>query len=141
MADRSSRPRTCPHKTSPELLRRIVRLRWRTASARSRSPAGVDSRLGMQASTVHAVLVRCRINRLSRIDRVTGELLRRCEHDHPGSMIHVDVTKFANIPDGGGWRSLGKQQGQEPGIDSVTDRPERQGPPQDRDRVRPHRDR
>ncbi|MBB4685063.1 hypothetical protein BJY18_002548 [Amycolatopsis jiangsuensis] len=27
----------------------------------------------MPASTVHAVLVRCRINRLSRIDRVTGD--------------------------------------------------------------------
>ena len=26
----------------------------------------------------------CRINRLSRIDRVTGEPLRRYEHDHPG---------------------------------------------------------
>jgi transposase InsO family protein len=65
----------------------------------------------MAASTVHAVLVRCRINRLSRIDRVTGEPLRRYEHDHPGSLIHVDVTKFANIPDGGGWRSVGRPQG------------------------------
>ena len=65
----------------------------------------------MPASTVHAVLARCRINRLSRIDRVTGEPIRRYEHDHPGSMIHVDVTKFGNIPDGGGWRYVGKQQG------------------------------
>ena len=60
----------------------------------------------MQASTVHAVMVRCRINRLSHIDRVTGEPLRRYEHPHPGSLIHVDVTKFGNIPDGGGWRAL-----------------------------------
>ena len=45
------------------------------------------------------------------IDRVTGEPLRRYEHDHPGSLIHVDVTKFGNIPDGGGWRFVGKQQG------------------------------
>jgi hypothetical protein len=29
---------------------------------------------------------------------VTGEPLRRYEHDHPGSLIHVDVTKFGNIP-------------------------------------------
>jgi transposase InsO family protein len=57
------------------------------------------------------VLVRCRINRLSHIDRVTGEPLRRYEHPHPGSLIHVDVTKFGNIPDGGGWRYVGKQQG------------------------------
>jgi transposase InsO family protein len=60
---------------------------------------------------VHAVLVRCRINRLSHIDRVTGEPLRRYEHDHPGSLIHVDVTKFGNIPDGGGWRYVGRVQG------------------------------
>ncbi|GMA23446.1 hypothetical protein GCM10025864_12050 [Luteimicrobium album] len=65
----------------------------------------------MPASTVHAVLVRCRINRLAWIDRVTGEPLRRYEHDHPGSLIHVDVTKFGNIPDGGGHRYVGRQQG------------------------------
>lgn len=52
-----------------------------------------------------------RVNRLSRIGRVTGEPLRRYEHDRPGSLIHVDVTKFGNIPDGGGWRFVGKQQG------------------------------
>ncbi|MCS3790031.1 hypothetical protein HNP11_004232 [Tsukamurella ocularis] len=51
------------------------------------------------ASTVHAILVRCKINHLTNIDRVTGEPIRRYEHDHPGSMIHVDVTKFGNIPD------------------------------------------
>ena len=38
------------------------------------------------ASTVHAVLVRCRINRLSHIDRRTGEPIRRYEHDHPGAL-------------------------------------------------------
>lgn len=56
------------------------------------------------------VLVRCRINRLSHIDRVTGEPLRRYEHPHPGSLIHVDVTEFANIPDGGGHKFLSRRQ-------------------------------
>lgn len=107
MADRSSRPHSSPTKTSPKAVRRIVRLRWRQRLG----PVQIAGRLGMQASTVHAVLVRCRINRLSHIDRVTGEPLRRYEHDHPGSLIHVDVTKFGNIPDGGGWRYVGKQQG------------------------------
>jgi transposase InsO family protein len=37
--------------------------------------------------------------------------LRRYEHDHPGSLLHVDVTKFGNIPDGGGHRFVGRQQG------------------------------
>lgn len=107
MADRSCRPRTSPAKTSPALVRQIVRLRWRHRLG----PVQIAGRLGMQASTVHAVLVRCRINRLSAIDRVTGEPLRRYEHPHPGSLIHVDVTKFGNIPDGGGHRFLGRRQG------------------------------
>lgn len=107
MADRSSRPRTCPNKTRPEVVRQIMRLRW----PRRLGPIQIAGQLGMQASTVHAVLVRCRINRLSHLDRVTGEPIRRYEHPHPGSLIHVDVTKFGNIPDGGGHRFVGRTQG------------------------------
>ena len=107
MADRSSRPRHSPAKTPPAMVRQIVRLRWRHRLG----PVQIAGQLGVPASTVHAVLVRCRISRLSRIDRVTGEPLRRYEHDHPGSLIHIDVTKFGNIPDGGGWRYVGPQQG------------------------------
>jgi transposase InsO family protein len=106
MADRSSRPHASPTRTPPQVVRRIVRLRWRHRLG----PVQIAGRLGMQASTVHAVLVRCRINRLSHIDRVTGEPLRRYEHPHPGSLLHVDVTKFGNIPDGGGHRFLTRQQ-------------------------------
>jgi hypothetical protein len=107
MTDRSSRPRSMPTKTPPAMVKRIVRARWR----RRLGPVQIAGELGLPASTVHAVLVRCRINRLSHIDRVTGEPIRRYEHDRPGSLIHVDVTKFGNIPDGGGWRFVGKQQG------------------------------
>ena len=107
MTDRSSRPHSMPTKTPPATVKQIVQLRWR----RRLGPAQIAGALGMPVSTVHAVLTRCRINRLSRIDRVTGEPIRRYEHEKPGSMIHVDVTKFGNIPDGGGWRFTGKQQG------------------------------
>lgn len=107
MSDRSSRPHKSPTRTSPDTVRQIVRARWRHRLG----PVQIAGRLNMPASTVHAVLVRCRINRLSHIDRVTGEPLRRYEHDHPGSLIHVDVTKFGNIPDGGGHRFVGRQQG------------------------------
>ena len=112
MADRSSRPHTSPTKTCPRLVRQIVRLRWRQRLG----PVQIAGRLGVPSSTVHAVLVRCRINRLSHIDRVTCEPLRRYEHPHPGSLIHVDVTKFGNIPDGGGHRFLTRQQGRANGI-------------------------
>jgi transposase InsO family protein len=108
MADRSSRPHRSPNQTPPPVRRAILELRWR----RRLGPVQIGGRLGVAPSTVHAVLVRARINRLSHIDRVTGDPIRRYEHPHPGSMIHVDVTKFGNIPDGGGHRFLGRKQGQ-----------------------------
>ena len=106
MADRSSRPHSMPTKTPAAMVRRIVKARWR----RRLGPVQIAGELGIAASTVHAVLVRCRINRLARIDRVTGEPIRRYEHDYAGSMIHVDVTKFGNIPEGGGHKFLSRQQ-------------------------------
>ena len=45
------------------------------------------------------------------MDRATGEPVRRYEHPYPGAMIDVDVKKLGNIPDGGGWRFVGKPQG------------------------------
>jgi hypothetical protein len=68
-------------------------------------------RLGIAPSTVHRILTSVHLNRLSHVDRATGEPIRRYEHDHPGSMIHVDVKKLGNIPDGGGWRYVGRRQG------------------------------
>ena len=107
MVHRSSRPHSSPTKTNPALVRRIGHLRWRQPLG----PIEIGAKLGMPASTVHSVLVRCWLNRLRYIDKRTGEIVRRYEHDHPGSMIHVDVTKFGNIPDGGGRRYVGRQQG------------------------------
>ena len=108
MADRSSRPHRSPNRTSPELVRKIVHLRWK----KRLGPVAIGAKVGMPASTVHAVLVRCRLNRLRHIDVRTGEPIRRYEHDTPGAMIHVDVKKLGNIPDGGGWRFVGREQGE-----------------------------
>jgi transposase InsO family protein len=100
-------PHHSPTRTRQPLVRKIVHLRWKQRLG----PVQIAGRLGMPASTVHAVLVRCRLNRLSHLDRVTGELIRRYEHPHPGAMLHVDVKKYGGIPDGGGWRYLGRVQG------------------------------
>jgi transposase InsO family protein len=107
MDDRSSRPHRCPRRTPAPLVRKIVHLRWK----KRLGPVAIADRLGLAPATVHAVLVRCRINRLSHVDRRTGEPIRRYEHDHPGSLLHVDVKKLGNIPDGGGWRYVGRAQG------------------------------
>ncbi|WP_328352436.1 IS481 family transposase [Streptomyces sp. NBC_00445] len=107
MLDRSSRPHRSPARTPQPQVRKIVHLRWKQRLG----PVQIAGRLSMPASTVHAVLTRCRINRLSHIDRVTGEPVRRYEHDHPGAMLHIDVKKLGNVPDGGGWRYVGRVQG------------------------------
>lgn len=107
MQDRSSRPHSSPARTTQPVVRKIVHLRWKQRLG----PVQIGGRLGIPASTVHAVLTRCRLSRLSHLDRVTGEPIRRYEHDRPGAMLHVDVKKYGSIPDGGGWRYVGRAQG------------------------------
>ena len=107
MSDASSRPHRSPTRTPAPVVRKIVHLRWKQRLG----PVQIAGRVGCAPSTVHAVLVRCRLNRLTHVDRATGEPIRRYEHPHPGSMIHVDVKKLGNVPDGGGWRYLGRPQG------------------------------
>lgn len=107
MVDRASARHTQHAKTPEPLKRKIVHLRWKQRLG----PVPIAAKLQMPASTVHAVLVRCRLNRLSHLDRATGEPARRYERERPGELIHVDVKKLGNIPDGGGWRYFGKQQG------------------------------
>jgi transposase InsO family protein len=107
MADRSSRPHRQPHRTPTPLVRKIVHLRCKQRLG----PVAIADRLGMAASTVHAVLTRCRLNRLHHVDRATGEPVRRYEHQQPGDLLHVDVKKLGNVPDGGGWRFVGRAQG------------------------------
>jgi transposase InsO family protein len=107
MCDRSSRPQRIVNRTPAPVVRKIVHLRWKQRLG----SVEIGARLQMPASTVHAVLVRCRINKLWHIDRATGEPIRRYEHDRPGSLLHVDVKKLGNIPDGGGWRYVGRRQG------------------------------
>ena len=108
MLDRSSRPHHQPNRTPLPVVRKIVHLRWKQRLG----PVEIADRLGMQSSTVYAVLVRCRLNRLTHLDRATGEPIRRYEHDKPGDLIHVDVKKLGRVPDGGGWRYVGRQQGE-----------------------------
>jgi hypothetical protein len=107
LVDRSSRPRNCPHRTAPEVETQIAELR----AELKLGPVRIGYRLGVPASTVHRVLVRLGINRLAWMDRPTGQVIRRYERDHPGSLVHVDIKKLGRIPDGGGWKVLGRGVG------------------------------
>lgn len=107
MQDRSSHPHHSPNKTDATTTERSVQFRLRIR----KEPVQLACRLGIAPSTVHQILADAHLNRFSHVDRATGEPIRRYEHDHPGAMLHVNVKKLGNIPDGGGRRYLGRQQG------------------------------
>ncbi|MFB7740921.1 IS481 family transposase [Streptomyces sp. NPDC056132] len=107
MADRSSRPHLNPRQTPTRTERRIIKVRV----LRRWGPARIAYLLGLNPSTVHRVLTRYRIARLSHLDRATGRVIRRYEHAAPGDLIHVDIKKLGNIPNGGGHQVLGRQAG------------------------------
>ena len=112
LADRSSRPHSCPTRTSVEVEAQIVELRRRER----RGPKWLAAELGVPARTVTRVLARHRIPRLCALDPITGEMIRaskatavRYERDKPGQLAHMDVKKIGRIPDGGGWRVHGRE--------------------------------
>jgi hypothetical protein len=107
MADRSSRPHRSPRRTPTRIERRIIKVRV----TRRWGPARIAYLLGMHPSTVHRVLARYQLARLSWLDRATGRTVRRYERSTAGELIHVDVKKLGKIPNGGGWRMLGRPMG------------------------------
>jgi transposase InsO family protein len=111
MIDRSSRPHSSPRRTPTRLERRIINVRV----TRRWGPARIGSLLKIAASTVHRVLTRFALPRLADLDRATGRsvraTIRRYEHPHPGDLVHVDIKKLGNIPDGGGHKVLGRAAG------------------------------
>src|SRR6478736_8191209 len=112
LEDRSSRPRSCPHATSAEVVADVLiqRVEYREG------PLHLALRCGTSARTVSRILARAGMPRLWDLDPVTGQRIRasqatdrRYERDAPGDMIHIDVKKLGRIPDGGGWRADPKQ--------------------------------
>ena len=65
--------------------------------------------LGLVPSTVHRVLARYRLARLAAPGpRHRPASIRRYERDRPGELVHVDIKKLGNIPDGGGHKVHGR---------------------------------
>ena len=62
-----------------------MHLRWKHRLG----PIPIAAKLDTPASTEHAVPIRCRLNRLSHVDRITGEPAPRYERARPGELIHV----------------------------------------------------
>ncbi|MGW2374167.1 IS481 family transposase [Kitasatospora sp. NPDC001683] len=106
--DRPSRPHTTPHRTPDAIEARICDLR----RERKLGPARIGPIIGLPASTVHRILTRHGLNRLRWMDRPTGQVIRRYERERPGELVHVDIKKLGNIPDGGGHRVMDRQAGE-----------------------------
>jgi transposase InsO family protein len=106
LADRSSRPRRCPHALSASQVRRVLAARRR----RRQGPHRLGYHLGMPRSTVYGVLRRHGMSRLAHIDRTSGVVVRY-ERERPGELVHLDVKKLGRIPDGGGHRIHGRAKG------------------------------
>jgi transposase InsO family protein len=104
LRDRSSAPRCIPHKTSPDRVREIVRLRRLRMTA-----AQIATALQMALSTVSAVLKRAGLGKRSRLE--PPEPPNRYERRRPGELIHIDIKKLGRFfkP---GHRVTGDRRGQ-----------------------------
>jgi integrase-like protein len=71
--------------------------------------AEISEILGMPLATVHAVLKRVGLGRLSRLD--PAEPANRYQRRWPGELLHIDVKKLARI-DGVGHAMTGTRKGQ-----------------------------
>lgn len=112
--DRSSRPATCPRRTSADVEARMVALRRQFTRGRD----WIAAECATPARTVSRVLARHHMPPLAALDPMTGELIRsskttaiRYERDHPADLVHMDVKKLRRIPVGGGWRAPGRAEG------------------------------
>ena len=109
LEDRSSRAHRCPHRTDARVEAAVLEMR----SSIRRGPHRIAGRLHLSPSTIHAILARHGVSKLSRLDRTTGQPIRvgpvvRYERARPGELIHVDVKKIGRVPEGGGWRVHGR---------------------------------
>ena len=104
LLDRSSAPHRIPHKTSPDRVAQVVRLRRLRMTA-----AQIAIALSMALSTVSAVLKRVGLGKRSRLD--PPEPPNRYERRRPGELIHVDIKKLGRILKPG-HRVTGDRRGQ-----------------------------
>jgi transposase InsO family protein len=104
LEDRTSAPHRRPRALPRPDVERILDAR-RTLK---QGPHRLSYALGLPRSTIYGVLRREGAARLDHLDRPTGRVIRRYERERPGELLHVDVKKLGRIPDGGGWRALGR---------------------------------
>jgi len=116
LLDRSSAPKSIPHRTPDELVEVIVMLRRLRMTG-----AEIALCLSMALSTVSAVLLRVGLGKLSRLE--PPEPPNRYERRRAGELLHIDVKKLGVIT-GVGHRITGRRDSQ-----NATRRARRRGAP------------
>jgi transposase InsO family protein len=112
LQERSSRAHAQPRRTPAAVEVQVVRARRELRLGRDR----IAEITGVPPRTVSRILVRHGLPALAVLDPVTGAVIRssratdrRYERAVAGELVHVDVKKLGRIPDGGGWRALGRE--------------------------------
>jgi transposase InsO family protein len=102
--DRSSAPGSIPHRTPPDRVEAIRKLRKLFMTA-----AEIAEVLRMALSTVSAVLKRIGLGKRSRL--TPAEPPNRYERKRPGELVHLDIKKLGRIA-GAGHRLTGDRRSQ-----------------------------
>jgi len=104
LLDRSSAPKSIPHRTPRDRVDAIARLRRLYMTA-----AEIAEVLGIALSTVSAVLKRIGLGKRSRL--APPEPPNRYERKRPGELVHLDIKKLGRIA-GAGHRMIGDRRSQ-----------------------------
>ena len=104
LVDRSSAPRSIPHRTPAERVAAITALRKLRMTA-----AEIAEVLAMALSTVSAVLKRVGLGKRSRLEPPEPE--NRYERKRPGELVHLDIKKLGRIA-AAGHRITGSRKSQ-----------------------------
>ena len=101
VADRSCRPHHSPRRSAEALEGTVVALRMDTQDG----PDRIGPTLGLHPSTVHRILRRHRVNRLSHLFPKPPRSFGSYPALRPGELVGVDIKSFGSIERGGGRRA------------------------------------
>ena len=100
LQDRSSRPHRLRQPTPQAVVEEIERLRRQRWTGKQ-----IAAEAGVSPATVSRVLRRLGLNKLSALE--PAEPIRRYEREHPGELIHLDISRIGSV----GHRITGRYPG------------------------------
>ncbi|MDA3914880.1 IS481 family transposase [Oleiagrimonas sp.] len=94
LANRSSRPHTCPHATGATKIVQAIEKRRARQTYQT-----IAATVGLAPSTVGRILRSAGLNRLTALEPAAP--IQRYEHDAPGDLLHLDIKKLARFREPG----------------------------------------